>query len=436
MIVETPQSVVKLFNMSKKFSTAFAIPIFSDIYKHPAINDLCLIYLYLGIDKEEGYEFIIPINHPESLTSFDLEQANRMLSNFNQILTTDKKELLHILKWNKFEGEKILDLNLANWFHNNIPLDISNNNTIAHNFIERKYYNFPKIGTLIPIYKHLEKCRRLKEIAYKQYDFDKIDREAYNVYNNNILYNLYKMENSGLFTNTGYEYTQYNLYTTTGRPSNRYGGINYAALNKDDGTREKYISRFRNGNIVECDFDAYHLRLMAEVVGYKFPKGSVHNYLGQQYFDKNKLTKEEYNESKSLSFKILYGGIPKEMTNIEFFNKIDIFTKQLWKEYKAKKYISTYLYKRKLYASNLVDMNPPKLLNYFLQSLETEYNNKILDKLNNVMDRYKSKLILYTYDSFTFDFNPEDGDTFLNDVEEALRFPIKTKSGDNYNELQ
>ena len=436
MIVETPQSVVKLFNMSKKFSTAFAIPIFSDIYKHPAINDLCLIYLYLGIDKEEGYEFIIPINHPESLTSFDLERANRMLSNFNQILTTDKKELLHILKWNKFEGEKILDLNLANWFHNNIPLDISNNNTIAHNFIERKYYNFPKIGTLIPIYKHLEKCRRLKEIAYKQYDFDKIDREAYNVYNNNILYNLYKMENSGLFTNTGYEYTQYNLYTTTGRPSNRYGGINYAALNKDDGTREKYISRFRNGNIVECDFDAYHLRLMAEVVGYKFPKGSVHNYLGQQYFDKNKLTKEEYNESKSLSFKILYGGIPKEMTNIEFFNKIDIFTKQLWKEYKAKKYISTYLYKRKLYASNLVDMNPPKLLNYFLQSLETEYNNKILDKLNNVMDRYKSKLILYTYDSFTFDFNPEDGDTFLNDVEEALRFPIKTKSGDNYNELQ
>ena len=148
------------------------------------------------------------------------------------------------------------------------------------------------------------------------------------------------------------------------------------------------------------------------------------------------MTREEYNESKSLSFKILYGGIPKEMTSIEFFNKIDIFTKQLWKEYKAKKYIFTYLYKRKLYASNLVDMNPPKLLNYFLQSLETEYNSKILDKLNSVMDRYKSKLILYTYDSFTFDFNPNDGDMFLRDVEDALQFPIKTKAGDNYNVLQ
>ena len=31
MIVETPQSVVSLFNMSEKFSTAFVIPIFSDI---------------------------------------------------------------------------------------------------------------------------------------------------------------------------------------------------------------------------------------------------------------------------------------------------------------------------------------------------------------------------------------------------------------------
>ena len=81
-------------------------------------------------------------------------------------------------------------------------------------------------------------------------------------------------------------------------------------------------------------------------------------------------------------------------------------------------------------------MNPPKLLNYFLQSLETEYNSKILDKLINVMDKYKSKLILYTYDSFTFDYHPSDKDSFLHDVEDALYFPIKTKRGDNYNVLQ
>ena len=47
-----------------------------------------------------------------------------------------------------------------------------------------------------------------------------------------------------------------------------------AALNKEDGTREKYISRFKNGSIIECDFDAYHLRLMAKVVDYKFSEKS------------------------------------------------------------------------------------------------------------------------------------------------------------------
>jgi len=33
-------------------------------------------------------------------------------------------------------------------------------------------------------------------------------------------------------------YTEYNPFTVTGRPSNRHGGVNYAALNKSDGSRE------------------------------------------------------------------------------------------------------------------------------------------------------------------------------------------------------
>ena len=36
----------------------------------------------------------------------------------------------------------------------------------------------------------------------------------------------------------GMFYSEYNLFTSTGRPSNRFGGINFAALNKKDGSRE------------------------------------------------------------------------------------------------------------------------------------------------------------------------------------------------------
>ena len=65
----------------------------------------------------------------------------------------------------------------------------------------------------------------------------------------------------------------------TGRPSNRFGGLNFG-LNKKDGSRKKFISRYgKEGMLVEMDYDAYHLRLIGEVVDYQFPKGSVHNHM-------------------------------------------------------------------------------------------------------------------------------------------------------------
>ena len=39
-------------------------------------------------------------------------------------------------------------------------------------------------------------------------------------------------------------YTEYNLYTSTGRPSNKFGGVNFAALNKEDGSRNSFVFIF------------------------------------------------------------------------------------------------------------------------------------------------------------------------------------------------
>jgi DNA polymerase I-like protein with 3'-5' exonuclease and polymerase domains len=251
-----------------------------------------------------------------------------------------------------------------------------------------------------------------------------------------MLYTLYGIEQAGIHTKRGLEFTQYNPYTSTGRPSNRYGGINYAALNKEDGSRDRFVSRFDSGKMLEFDFDAYHIRLMAEVVGYKFPDTSVHEYLGKQYFGKDELTEEEYRESKALSFKIVYGGIPKEMREIEFFGKIHAFTRELWKKFKSEKFITTYLLQRRLHADNLTEMNAPKLFNYYLQALETESNVLILKEVFKVLGGYKSKLVLYTYDSFTFDYDPSDGEQFFTDIKNAMKYPVKGQIGDTYNTLE
>ena len=119
--------------------------------------------------------------------------------------------------------------------------------------------------------------------------------------------NLNFIESGGLYTENGYEYTQYNLLTSTGRPSNSFGGINYAALNKKDWSRERFVSRFKDeGMLVEYDFDSYHLRLVGNKIGYDLPKESVHKYFAQQY-------NTNYEDSKKLSFKYLYGGITDEI---------------------------------------------------------------------------------------------------------------------------
>ena len=61
------------------------------------------------------------------------------------------------------------------------------------------------------------------------------------------------------------------------------------------------------------------------------------------------------------------------------------------------------------------------------QLMETESNMKMLTELLPEIDGYKSKLILYSYDSFLFDFHLKDGLKFLNKVkgiiEQSGKFP-------------
>ena len=64
------------------------------------------------------------------------------------------------------------------------------------------------------------------------------------------------------------------------------------------------------------DFDAYHLRLIGEIVGYDFPQTSVHEHMAELYG-------LPYEEAKALSFKYLYGGISDDVSDNPFFSKVN-----------------------------------------------------------------------------------------------------------------
>mgnify|MGYP003129135688 FL=1 len=307
--------------------------------------------------------------------------------------------------------------------------------TPAHKYFYNKLWKLDNVNDIIPVLKHVEYCTKLRDIVLDIRDNRYM--KGFDEYNKTIIPMFRKIENTGLATINNIEYTKYNLWSITGRPSNSFNGINYAALNKDDGTREKYISRFNNGKLVEFDFDAYHLRLIAKMIKYsKIPNSSFHTYLGQYYFGKTIITKEEYNESKAISFKILYGGVPKEFENIPFFREVKTYIFKLWDIYKRKGYIETPRLKRKVFAKNLKERNikPQTLFNYLIQAYETEQNASIIESVQEELKNYQTKLILYTYDALLFDLHPDETH-LLKTIKNKMLFPIKCKTGNNYNNM-
>tara|TARA_R100000315_G_scaffold58702_1_gene33979 strand:- start:2990 stop:3997 length:1008 start_codon:yes stop_codon:yes gene_type:complete len=323
-------------------------------------------------------------------------------------------------------------LKVKYYLYHNKHIDESKIELPINKFYKRLYGDRYNIYDIIPQTKQEEEIQYLDSLSHALEgvpDKDIID------YNENIVATFRKIEQNGLYTEDGYEYTKYNPFTTTGRPSNSNKGINYAALNKEDGTRKKYISRFAGGYLAEFDFDAYHLRLIANLIGIKQPEGSFHKYLGELYFDSKSLTKEQYNESKKISFQILYGGIPKEFRHIEYFDKISNYISELWDIYNSKGYIETPVLKRKLYKKNLENMNPQKLFNYLIQAYETEMNCKALKDILTLLKKYNSKMVLYVYDAFIFDIDPNEK-SLLKKISKLMLFPSKLKVGRDYHNMR
>ncbi len=239
---------------------------------------------------------------------------------------------------------------------------------------------------------------------------------GYDFYNSLVLPEFKKIESNGIPTTYGYEYSLYNNFTTTGRPSNTFGGVNYSALNKSDGSRDYIVSKM--GELIQFDFDGYHVRLIAKLVDEEIPEESAHEWLGKQYFGKDVLSDEDYLNSKKLTFQQLYGGIDVENLEIPFFKKTDEFIKKMYKDFLINGYLETKAGKR-IPFQKIDNHNPQKVFNYYLQALETETNAFVIRKINRFLEKRKTKLVLYTYDSFLFDVC-ENEKSVLNDIKMIL----------------
>ena len=407
------------FLLENQNKDCFIIPILSDVNRHPLENTLCAVYVKI-VDGEEG---LLCFNHGETL-KLSLEKL-LTLDKLGRKFVRDKKQLNHIVKL-----EDVVDVNLQYYMSKNEPLDWDELSTNTHDYFYRVMWKMKNTNRIIPILKHLELCREQVKVLERYFDLP-IHKE----YNDEIIDSLSFVESSGLRKDDEMVYSEYNLFTSTGRPSNRFGGINFAALNKKDESRKPYTSRFQDGILVEFDYDAYHLRLIGHILDYQFPKGSVHEHMSEFYGD------VDYETSKSTSFQYLYGRIPQQVIDTNpFFSRVDKYIGKIWGKFKTQQFIESDIYNKRIYRKNLSAMNRNKLFNYMIQLLETENNMKVMSELIPFLKDKQSKLILYSYDSFLFDFKLTDGLDFLKGVKEILEqngvFPTKSSKGLNYHEME
>jgi hypothetical protein len=396
---------------------------------HPALTELSLVYVR-PLNHRKGY--IICLDHNESFGIDKAEVIDWLSNNTNRLWVLDKKEAIH---WVYPLKDKLFDVNFIEY------VDTSNVGTKCVDFYYSKYVNLSNINCLIPISKHYEESEVLFEIISPiiknpislQFEFqnNRTTEVFYQIEKNGI--NLDKkcfiehykdkMHYPEFNINKGRIYTQYNLYTTTSRPSNTFNNVNFAALNKDNGERTCYKPEF--DKFIELDFQGYHPRLIGELIKFELPKEqNIYEYLG-------KLLNVSQQEAKELTFKQLYGGVWSEYQDKPFFKQVNMFINEMWDTYQ---YGNSYTTANKIFKRNDENITSNKLFNYIIQSYETSTNVQLLESVLDYLKDKKTKLVLYTYDAFLFDYSQEDG-TIFPEITKILEYPVSIKQGTSYHGL-
>jgi len=414
----------------KPFDDCFVSFIPKNNNYHPSLTSLSLIYTR-PLDGKKGY--MLCLDHNESFSLNQTEVIDWLIINTGKLFLLDKKEALH---WVYPLSEKLFDINFIE------PINLTELNNNCINYYYTNYTNLPNVNCLIPISKHYEECEaifnaslptikkytltntqfqfqnfRTTEVFYQiEKNGIKLDKDCFiNYYKGKLQHPEFNLSKSRI-------YSQYNLYNTTSRPSNTYNSINFAALNKDDGERNCY--KPENDKFIEIDFQGYHPRLIGEMVGFEFPKDrNTYELLGE-------LLGVSQQEAKELTFKQLYGGVWSEYQNKPFFKNVVEYVDNLWGHFTICGVITT---ENKIFIPD-ANITQTKLFNYIVQSKETSTNVELLELALNYLKDKKTKIVLYTYDAFLFDYAEEDGN-ILPELINILEYPVSIKQGTSYHGL-
>jgi len=391
------------------------IPFFSNNNFHSSESEVVGLYLYFV----DGFTRFINFTHPDAL--FSHETLDELKLHPSSLVLNKKGLLYHTF-------DRGIDLNsyLHYYIHDHVNIQEFYTN-VMENF-HSKFYTSKKLTKIIPLSKLIEFAENIILYVLPYYKPDKISQECID-YCDDFTNTFKFIESNQIPVGNEMKKQNYMWYTATSRPSNSWNNFNFSALNKNDGTRNKIHSRFDGGKIVQFDYDAFHIKLLAKILDYKFIKHPYDEIKEELNLDIS------YDEVKSRVFQNIYGTITDQFLQHPFFLKVQAMIDELYQEYMDTGYIESYFYHKRF--REIEDPTPNKVFNYFLQSLETEYNVRKLKNVLPLLDKKRSVLCMYLYDAFVFDVPPDEID-FIPHLQRAFGtdgMTTKCSSGDDFGSM-
>lgn len=426
------------------------IPTTIDI--HPLVAKVACITFHT---KSACYVFCCPEHLEATATDIYVTIINLIDEHSNNVAFLDKKSSIQLLRKECARSRDIKTRIVSDI--GRLPETMSDYEYYDTAYILDRFSAMKKDLSAIPAIKLLEASTQIFESNVRKY-MEASASEEWELFSERIMIPaLATVERNGLkvdektfrkhFEKTtpihvstdGFVYTQYNTHTITGRPSCKYEKVNYAALNKADGSRSAFVSRFgSDGRLVVIDFEAFHPRLIATLVGYAFPSNVYpYKHLAAYYFDSQDVSPEDVKLAKEVTFAQIYDTISQELLKIPYFNKIQEFRDALWKKYRSFGEVSTPIYKKRITSKILVESSESKLFNYLLQAMETEVAMTRLATVVGMTKSTMTKPVLYNYDSIMLDVHRSEK-VILDEIVACMHgaeYPVKVSAGKNMAEL-
>jgi hypothetical protein len=394
------------------------VPLLSNLNKHQSEVDIIGLYLLFGDDDEKYINF----THPDQLIG-DVNLLDIKLH--PKSLVFNKKTLIT----NGFGFG--IDLNSYLHYYTSDHINPQEFYTKSMELLSNKFYRESELGHIIPLANQLDWARNIAKYVLKLQPFGDNTISQYCVdYCNDFMKVFHEIERNDIIVGSEIKKQNYMWYTTTSRPSNSWNGFNFSAMNKRDGTRHKIHSRFDGGKIVQFDYDAFHIKLLAKILDYKFeyhPYEQIRDELGIEM---------DYDQFKGKVFQNIYGTITYEFMEHPFFQTVQAMIDTMYEQYQTHGVVKSWFYE-KLFR-DIQEATPNKVFNYVLQSLETEYNVRKIKTILPHLQGKKSVFMMYLYDAFVFDIHPDEAYlvNILKSAFETDDMSIKIYIGDTFGDIK